>query len=313
MAAAPSITNQPLLLRPESRFTPQKSGMIPIEAIAHEECHVSDELSSNLVAFGILQPVVLTGERKYTIVDGRRRVKVAHVAQIAEIPYVWYESMADALAAVAQLSLGSYLRNDNLYAEIQALERLTGANANEKQISAAIGVPIKKVTKRMRLLKLHELLRPGLLDGSIPADIAFKVCGWTEAEQQQVVAIHRAQGKLTFVNIAHIRPGKPRDKAEKLPGLELTPLQQSGANLIGYLDECRGRLGEHISGRIGNLFNQIANFADEIADEALEPEPAQKLKIVAEDFRKKGSEAPVKPKKPKKDKPGLQVVGGAAE
>lgn len=275
--------SQPLLLRPEARLAPQESGMIALALVAHQECYASEELTENILAFGVMEPVVLTGTQPYTIVDGRRRVKIAKIAQFEEIPFVFYKSLEDAHAAVASLSF-SYLRSENLFAEIESLEALLGRHSTEAQISKAIGVPIKHVQKRMQLVKLHGSLRSGLLDGSIPSTVALKACTFTQDEQEQLVEIYEDKEKLTWVDLATVRPPKGKGSQQELP-LEQNALQLAASVLVGYLDECRGKFGEDVSSRVGNIFNSVACFAEELADAELGQDAATKMREAVEKFR----------------------------
>ncbi|HWD39776.1 MAG TPA: ParB N-terminal domain-containing protein [Fimbriimonas sp.] len=275
---------QGLLLRPEKPLVPDNHGTIDPDAIAHEECFVSEELTKNICAYGVTEPVILTGQNPYTIIEGRRRVKIAKVHKLKEIPFVHFDDMAEGLRYALGLSI-PWLRSENLFATIENMERIVEKEGSAGHIANALGMPIKQVQKRMKLLDLDRRLRVGLLDNSIPDHVALKACLFTKDEQEQLVAIYEANDKLTWVDLATVRPSKSKGAAQEALPLDLNPLQKSAAKLIGFLGDARDRLGEDVSHSIYNIFNGIACFAEQLADEKLNQPSAETMREAVAEFR----------------------------
>ncbi len=147
-------------------------------------------LVASIRRVGVHQPVIVvaTSDGALRVVEGKRRVKAARAAGLAAIP-AWL-TRADGPVPVALTLVAHATRRANPAADLDAIERLLGLGATERDIAQETGMRLPALRKRLQLLQLNHGLREGLRRGAVAAGVA------EEAAKLPVAVQHRLAAKL---------------------------------------------------------------------------------------------------------------------
>lgn len=220
----------------------------------------SRELREQLRAFGQLQPIVAVpaGERRFRIVDGRRRAKA--VAQLAEEGEWPAPPAVDLLilggGEAAQRSVRSGLtlalhasRSPSPASELQAIETILGAAKDQeeastvKQIAAQTGLSVQTVRRRLRLRSLTRGLREAFDEGRVSASVAEAAARLTPDQQGGLEHRLYEDGRLTLADIRDATRAQTSAATAALPH-ELFADHESAwqATLRGHLKAALGAI-----------------------------------------------------------------------
>lgn len=196
---------------------------------------LSPQLRDHVLENGVLFPisVVQNAPGPLTLVDGRRRVLAARLAELDSVPALIFPAGTplDDMTIIA-----NSLRSENAATDMQALATLfesTSAKLREsipddlertaeveRALSKRVGMPIQTLRKRLWLLgNLHETLRHALEHGEIKAGIAEAAAKLSRDKQAVLVSIFEATGKLTAKDIREIRTAHALNATDPLGDL----------------------------------------------------------------------------------------------
>ncbi|MCB0826104.1 MAG: ParB/RepB/Spo0J family partition protein [Armatimonadetes bacterium] len=128
-----------------------------------------EELSASIKEFGVLQPLIVrpTGDKKYELIAGERRLRASKLAGLKEVPVV-------IRAASAQVSLEIALIENVQREDISAIEcalayqRLADEfDMTHDQIARRVGKSRAAIANTIRLLKLPKSIQGAVLEGVI--------------------------------------------------------------------------------------------------------------------------------------------------
>ncbi|HEX9804408.1 MAG TPA: ParB/RepB/Spo0J family partition protein [Candidatus Dojkabacteria bacterium] len=144
-----------------------------------------NELVSSIKAMGVIEPLIVTkveNEDKYELIAGERRLEASKKAGLKTIPAVLKEASPQQMLELAVVE--NVQRADlNPLEEGLAYEQLvTEFNMSHQDISDKVGLSRPAIANKIRLLKLPEKVKEGLLDSKIDEGHARALLGLTSDE-----------------------------------------------------------------------------------------------------------------------------------
>lgn len=187
------------------------------------------ELADSIRAQGIVQPVVvrpLTDSGKYEIIAGERRWRAAQLVGLHEIPAVVRELNEQSAMCLALIE--NIQRQDlNPLEEARAISRLMqDFDMTHEGVAEAVGRSRSTVTNLMRLLDLHDKVKPLLESGDLEMGHARTLLSLPADRQPEVAGMVVKRGLSVRKTEALVRqllnasPAKNRPKKRSDPNIE---------------------------------------------------------------------------------------------
>ena len=211
-------------LRP-NRFQPRKR-------FAEDEIR---DLAESIREKGVLQPILVrpvAGDaNSFEIIAGERRWRAAQLAQLHEVPVV-IRDIADAEAL--ELAIVENVQRADLNAIEEAAayhELMDRFSYTQEKISQEVGKSRSHVANTLRLLKLPEIVKAMVREGSLTAGHARALLATSdpEARAKEIVA------QSLNVREAEQRSSKESRKGRARPPIDpnVTQLESSLTNMLG--------------------------------------------------------------------------------
>lgn len=148
-----------------------------------------DELAASIAESGVIQPIVVRGERAsgYTLLAGERRWRAAARAGVHELPAVIRNDLDDQQAAV--LGLIENLQRESLGVVDTAIgldSLCSNHGLTHDGVAERIGKSRAYVTNYLRVLKLTKPVQELLEQGRLSLGHAKMLAGLSSAAQQQL-------------------------------------------------------------------------------------------------------------------------------
>ncbi|MFF3437762.1 ParB/RepB/Spo0J family partition protein [Streptosporangium sp. NPDC002721] len=214
---------------------------IPVEDIAPNPRQPRDifdddalkDLAVSIGEVGLLQPIVVraTGEGRYELIMGERRLRASKLAGLSEIPAIVRETQEDKLLLDALIE---NLQREQLNALEEAAayqQLLSDFGATHEQLAARIGRSRSHVTNTVRLLKLPPGVQRKVAAGTISAGHAKALLRLDDPVAQEHLA-NRISAELLSVRAVEeivavgdakaapaLAPRTPRVKPDEEPAL----------------------------------------------------------------------------------------------
>lgn len=145
------------------------------------------ELVDSIHQKGILQPLVVRRKGNgYELIAGERRWRAAQKAGLKEVPIIIKDVSESELL---ELSLIENIQRENLnpLEEAEAFRRLIDEfNLTQEEISKRVGKDRTTITNALRLLKLPQDIKQGLMEGIITVGHARAFLGLESLEKQRI-------------------------------------------------------------------------------------------------------------------------------
>ncbi len=215
---------------PEKRAT--ADGRVPIEFVSPNprnprrsfaEADLAD-LTQSIREHGIVQPVVVrpspAQSGRYEIIAGERRWRAAQRAGLAEIPVIVRE-VSDRTALELAIIENVQRADLNPVEEAQGYQQLIEEHGySQADLGQVIGKSRSHVANTLRLLKLPDVIRSMLVDGSLSAGHARTLvtaedpAGLAKRIVEEGLSVRQAEA-LAQMPAAAQREAKPATPAEK--------------------------------------------------------------------------------------------------
>ncbi len=215
---------------PEKRAT--ADGRVPIEFVSPNprnprrsfaEADLAD-LTQSIREHGIVQPVVVrpspAQSGRYEIIAGERRWRAAQRAGLAEIPVIVRE-VSDRTALELAIIENVQRADLNPVEEAQGYQQLIEEHGySQADLGQVIGKSRSHVANTLRLLKLPDVIRSMLVDGSLSAGHARTLvtaedpAGLAKRIIEEGLSVRQAEA-LAQMPAAAQREAKPATPAEK--------------------------------------------------------------------------------------------------
>ena len=183
------------------------------------------QLIDSIRNHGLLTPIIVRPLRgKYALIDGRRRVAALRklVAEDTEGGWHWVNAVVvhtdrPVSAAVLTATLHA-TRDENVAAELRAIEEMIEKGGTERDIFEATGLAIGTIRQRTRLLNAITPEIRELLDGAkIVPSVAESISRLPPSKQRQLREKYDAEGKLTAKDAREMRSAAAAAVAATLP------------------------------------------------------------------------------------------------
>lgn len=130
-------------------------------------------LAESVRAHGLLQPLVVTAgtDGRYRLIAGHRRYRAARAAALAEVPVLVRDRSENAL----ELAVIENLQRSDLdpVSEARGFERLMGSEKlNQTELARRLSISRKRVSERLRLLRLPEAVQERFAAGELRVSCA---------------------------------------------------------------------------------------------------------------------------------------------
>lgn len=167
------------------------------------------ELTRSIQEVGILQPLLLTPEKE--LIDGGRRLKVAKMLGMKEVPYSMNHGEKGEIDE-ARLISNLQRKNLNLIEEAEGFYNyLKKNNKNITYLAKKLSKPVQYVEKRLQLLQLDDKTREAMKDKHFRLGHALALTRVTEKKDREQLVRSIAKGELTVSDtLDQMRRGKPQ-------------------------------------------------------------------------------------------------------
>lgn len=208
----------------------------PFQPRQHFDQEKLEELASSIKEFGLLEPVILRKQGEvYQIVAGERRVRAAELAGLKVVPALIrdYEDLE-----MMQVALVENLQRENLnpIEEAEGYQRLMDEfGFTQAQVAEAVGKKRPSVANSLRLLRLGEIERKLIQDGSLSAGHAKVLLGEPNAKRRAELAARVVREDLSVRALEKIIKG-PSDvprRTFKIKSPELVDLEDTLRRQLG--------------------------------------------------------------------------------
>ena len=199
------------------------------------------ELAESIKLYGVIQPIIVCKkDSHYEIIAGERRWRAAKMAGLKEVPVIVKDYTEK---EIAEISLVENLQRDDLnpIEEAKAYERLIKEyQLKQEEVAERVAKSRTVITNSLRLLKLSDKVQTMLMEGLITVGHAKVLLGISSKEQQEEIAEHIIDEKLS------VRELENYIKAMSKPKKNLAPSQKQLGNKDLYhtleekMKECIG-------------------------------------------------------------------------
>lgn len=179
------------------------------------------ELAASIRQRGLLEPVTVrrTGENRYVIVSGNRRLAAARMAGLTHLDAVVLED--DALRADARALADMLLRGDRHYLEqAAALQQMVSRCGLSREEAARLtGLTASAVARRLTLCRLDQALQGYLMEKRLPEGVALALARLPDAQARRRIAGQAADEGLCIRDVELlVRSAMARLPAPPAPG-----------------------------------------------------------------------------------------------
>lgn len=199
------------------------------------------ELAESIKLYGVIQPIIVCKkDSHYEIIAGERRWRAAKMVGLKEVPVIVKDYTEK---EIAEISLVENLQRDDLnpIEEAKAYERLIKEyQLKQEEVAERVAKSRTVITNSLRLLKLSDKVQTMLMEGLITVGHAKVLLGISSKEQQEEIAEHIIDEKLS------VRELENYIKAMSKPKKNLSPSQKQLGNKELYhtleekMKECIG-------------------------------------------------------------------------
>jgi ParB family chromosome partitioning protein len=202
------------------------------------------DLAASIKEHGILQPLIVTHEveeDRYILIAGERRLKAASLANLETVPVVLRQ-------ATEQQRLELALIENIQRADLTPLETAEAyRHLNEtfglshEEIAQRVGKSRVAITNNLRLLKLSEITRTALAEGTITEGHARALLGLNSPEAQNAV--------LQTVIKKEMNVRQTEELVRKLSGTRpaTRPAREQEPEIKALEEKLRSRLGTRVN------------------------------------------------------------------
>lgn len=156
------------------------------------------ELAESIKLYGVIQPIIVCKkDSHYEIIAGERRWRAAKMAGLKEVPVIIKDYTEK---EIAEISLVENLQRDDLnpIEEAKAYERLIKEyQLKQEEVAERVAKSRTVITNSLRLLKLSDKVQTMLMEGLITVGHAKVLLGISSKEQQEEIAEHIIDEKLS--------------------------------------------------------------------------------------------------------------------
>ena len=139
----------------------------PYQPRAHFDETALAELSRSIQQLGIIQPITVrkTGNERYELISGERRLKAAKAAGLSTIPAFIREADSEAMLEMAIVENVQREQLNPIEVALGYQRLIDECDLTQEQVATKVGKNRSTVANFLRLLNLPPLIQAGLRDG----------------------------------------------------------------------------------------------------------------------------------------------------
>jgi ParB family chromosome partitioning protein len=166
--------------------------------------------------FGVIQPIILIeGSQGFTVCGGRNRIKASRLLGLTEIPAIVYPAGWVSPASLALIENAH--RRQNALSDLLAITDLAASGYDDEAISTQLGISKSTIKARLRLRNLAPELAQALNEGKMFVTVAEEICVMSPAQQQDLVATYKKNGKITPADVKAVQAAQAAAAKASLP------------------------------------------------------------------------------------------------
>jgi ParB/RepB/Spo0J family partition protein len=220
----PRVTEEQTTFLPEERYTPTFS-MLAVERVTGNTLEPGADFIENVRQVGLLNPISVIAQSNgtYKLAAGRRRLHAVREIGLTFVPATVYPVGTPQYVASAMAISENVQRRPNPLTDLQAIEEMIRAGANEQSIASELHLPVGTIRARLRLQALAPDLRNALEAGTISPSVAERAARLDSARQMLLVATLVNNGRLTNADVSAVLRVRAEEQLEALPDEVFTP------------------------------------------------------------------------------------------
>ena len=186
---------------------------IPLSLIDFPEFDVPKNFLESVEKYGILEPplVAPTGDGRYKVIAGRRRLNAARILGLDRVRCIVKEDGDDAVLTLIE----NFHRADNPALEAELIDRLIKERGLKKtEVAKLLNVSNSHITKRLRLLNLIPEIFEKLKKFEISITVARELAKLSPEDQKEY--LENPESKWTIEDVEKFVRAKKIEKSTKL-------------------------------------------------------------------------------------------------
>jgi len=186
---------------------------IPLSLIDFPEFDVPKNFLESVEKYGILEPplVAPTGEGRYRVIAGRRRLNAARLLGFETVKCIVKEGGDDAVLTLIE----NFQRTDNPALEAELIDRLIKERGLKKtEVAKLLNVSNSHITKRLRLLNLIPEIFEKLKKFEISITVARELAKLSPEDQKEY--LENPESKWTIEDVEKFVRAKKIEQSTKL-------------------------------------------------------------------------------------------------
>lgn len=199
------------------------------------------ELAESIKLYGVIQPIIVCKkDSHYEIIAGERRWRAAKMAGLKEVPVIVKDYTEK---EIAEISLVENLQRDDLnpIEEAKAYERLIKEyQLKQEEVAERVAKSRTVITNSLRLLKLSDKVQTMLMEGLITVGHAKVLLGISSKEQQEEIAEHIIDEKLSVRELENYVKAMSKPKKNSAPSQKQLGNKELYHTLEEKMKECIG-------------------------------------------------------------------------
>lgn len=219
------MTEDPQELMPEIT-TEMESETVRLADLPHNEFMITPEPTKALLAsmtkHGLLQRVILKEveaeeeERRFVVIEGRRRVKAARMLGWEEIDAIVLTFPESDYSTEISVQVHG-TRDYNPGTEAIGIKEMIASGMDERAISKLTGMAPPTIKRRMALIALSPAIWDAFVNGKVALTVAESIAKLPQSVQETLCGILEQKGTITAIDIKEARQARRSTAAAQLP------------------------------------------------------------------------------------------------
>lgn len=248
----------------------------PYQPRTHFDSAALEELSNSIRQLGIIQPITVrkTGNDRYELISGERRLKAAKAAGLSTVPAFVREADSEAMLEMAIVENVQREQLNPIEVALGYQRLIDECDLTQEQVATKVGKNRSTIANFLRLLNLPPLIQAGLRDGVLTSGHARALLPLEDEALQRSLMDEIAASDMSVREVEQkvrqlLKPAsKPtsssRTRAEQAVSVEMSAMADRMRRALGTKVQIKPG-GDDKGGRI-----EIEYYSDEDLERILE-------------------------------------------
>jgi len=248
----------------------------PYQPRTHFDTTALEDLSNSIRQLGIIQPITVrkTGNERYELISGERRLKAAKAAGLSTVPAFVREADSEAMLEMAIVENVQREQLNPIEVALGYQRLIDECDLTQEQVATKVGKNRSTIANFLRLLNLPPLIQAGLRDGILTSGHARALLPLEDEALQRSLMDEIAASDMSVREVEQkvrqlLKPAsKPKSSSRKRAD------QAVSAEMGAIADRMRRALGTKVQIRPGGEDKggriEIEYYSDEDLERILE-------------------------------------------